>query len=97
MDFEFIDEDDIESVKRGRKSTVPQELIDMISALPAGKACRLTEFAGNPADEGYNSYKASVSAMIRAAGKQAGKLVAISWSPAGVPQVRLRKSSGRRK
>ena len=27
MDFEFIDETDMESVKRGRKTTVPAELV----------------------------------------------------------------------
>lgn len=97
MDYEFIDEGDMESVKRGRKSTVPQELIDLLATLPVGKACVLKDYAGDPTDEGYKSYKATASATIRSAGKQAGVKVTISWSPAGVPQVRLAKSSGKRK
>lgn len=97
MDFEFIDENDMQGVKRGRKSTVPQELIDVLSKLPVGKACALREYAGDPTDEGYKSYKATISAMIRSAAKQAGVKTSITWSPAGVPQVRLAKSSGKRK
>lgn len=89
MDFEFIDEGDIESVKRGRKSTVPAELVELLGKVPAGKAVALRELAGNPSDEGYKSYKASTSAMLRQAGKLAGVKVTIAWSPAGVPQVRL--------
>lgn len=97
MEFEFIDEDDIESVKRGRKSAVPQELIDLVKSLPAGKACKLTEFAGDPADEEYKTYKARINSTIHSAGKLAGVKLKINWSPAGVPQVRVAKSSGRRK
>lgn len=92
MDFEFIDENDIESVKRGRKSTVPTELVELLAKVPAGKAVALRDFAGNPSDEDYKSYKASVSAMLRQAGKLAGVKVTIAWSPAGVPQIKLAKS-----
>ena len=92
MDFEFIDENDIESVKRGRKSEVPTELVELLTKCPQGKAIVLRDYAGNPNDEDYKSYKASTSATIRNAGKLAGVKVAIAWSPAGVPQIRLTKS-----
>lgn len=91
MDFEFIDEGDIESVKRGRKSTVPTELVELLAKCPQGKAVVLRDYAGNPSEEGYKSYKASTSAMLRQAGKLAGVKVTIAWSPAGVPQVKLSK------
>ena len=89
MDVEFIDENDIESVKRGRKTTVPQELVDLLKRVPKGKAIALKEYAHDPKAEGYKSYKASTSSTIRNAGKVAGLKVSISWSPAGLPQVRV--------
>lgn len=90
MDFEFIDEDNIQSVKRGRKSQVPQALVDALSKMPTGKAVVIKTLALDPKDEDYKSRKATVSATIRQAGKQAGVEVAIAWSPAGVPQVKVR-------
>lgn len=92
MDFEFISEEDIQSVKRGRKSTVPQELVDLLKKVPAGKAVVLKDFALDPKDESYKTNKASRSATIRQAGKQAGVEVGISWSPAGVPQVKVQQA-----
>ena len=90
MDFEFIDENEIESVKRGRKSTVSPELVEAFRTAPTGKAIRVAMLAGDPTDaEAYLLHKASASAMLRSAGTQAGKKVKISWSPAGVPQVSL--------
>jgi hypothetical protein len=90
MDFEFIDENEIESVKRGRKSTVSPELVEAFRKVPTGKAVKITALAGDPSDaEAYKLHKASASATIRSAGTQAGKKVKISWSSAGVPQVVL--------
>ena len=87
MEFEFIDESDIEAVRRGRKSTVPQELVEAFRAMPKGKAIRVTDLALDPKSEDYKNDKASVSAILRSAGKQAGVEVTISWSPLGIPQV----------
>lgn len=90
MNFEFIDEDDIQSVKRGRKSQVPQALVDALAKMPTGKAVVVRDLALDPKDEDYKTRKATVSATIRQAGKQASVEVAIAWSPAGVPQVKVR-------
>jgi len=92
MDFEYIDEEAVESVKRGRKSEVPAELVELLSKCPQGKAIALREYAGDVKSEEYKSYKATTSATIRNAGKLAGVKVGISWSPAGVPQVKLAKA-----
>lgn len=89
MDFEFIDEGDVEGVKRGRKSTVPTELVEVFSKVPAGKAVKLTEYAGDPMAEDYDAHKARHASTIRNAATLAGKKATISWSPAGVPQVTL--------
>lgn len=88
MDFEFIDEGDMESVRRGRKSTVPQELVDALRTMPKGKVLAIKAFALDPSDTDYKNNKASVSATIRSAGTQAGVKVSISWSPKGLPQVK---------
>ena len=88
MDFEFIDEGDMESVRRGRKSTVPQELVDALRKFPKGKVLVIKAYALDPTDADYKNAKASVSATIRSAGAQAGVKVSISWSPKGLPQVK---------
>ena len=89
MDFEFIDESAIEAVSRGRKSNVPTELVEALRKLPKGKAIAIKAFACDPASADYKNEKASVSATVRSAGKQAGVKVSIGWSPAGVPQVKV--------
>lgn len=89
MDFEFISEDEIQGVKRGRKSTVPAELVELIRKVPKGQAVVLKDHALNPASETYGKDKASKSAMIRTAGKQAGLKVSTVWTPSGLPQVRI--------
>lgn len=88
MDFEFIDETDVQSVKRGRKTTVPSELVEMLTKLPKGKVALLRQYALDPTAEDYKTQKASKSAMLRKAGELAGFDVSIVWSPQGVPQVK---------
>lgn len=88
MDFEFIDEADIQSVKRGRKTNVPSELVELLTKLPKGQGVILKQFALDPIAEDYKTKKASKSAMLRKAGELAGLEVSIVWSPQGVPQVR---------
>lgn len=89
VDFEFIDESAIEAVSRGRKSNVPTELVEALRTLPKGKAIAIKALACDPASDDYKNEKASVSATVRSAGKQAGVKVSIGWSPAGVPQVKV--------
>lgn len=90
MDFEFIDESEIESVKRGRKTTVPAELVDMVKTCPKGKAILMRKYAQDIADaDEYKKNKARISAMFRKAGELAGVKVSTTWSPAGVPQLKV--------
>ena len=91
MDFEFIDEGDIEGVKRGRKSTVPAELVEALRTAPKGKALVLRQYAGDVTAADYPQHKARHGATIRSAGKSAGVKVSVVWSPAGVPQVTVAK------
>lgn len=97
MDFEFIDETDIESVKRGRKSSADPNLVEALRKLPEGKAVVVKDLALDPKDPDYKSHKQTVSAQIRSAGKQAGLEVSISFTPAGVPQVKRRKKARAKK
>lgn len=90
MNFEFIDESDIEAVSRGRKSNASPELVKALATCPKGKAIRLSEFAGDISDqEAYKTHKQNASATLRSAGKLAGVKVSIQWSPTGVPQVKV--------
>lgn len=92
MDYEFIDEGDIEATKRGRKSSASPKLIQALRDLPVGKAVVVKDLALDPTDPDYKSHKQTVSAQIRSAGTQAGVEVAIAFSPQGVPQVKRRKA-----
>lgn len=87
MDFEFIDEADIQAVKRGRKTTAPRELVEALTKLPKGKVLLVTQFALDPKAEDYKTKKATKTATLRKAGQLAGVEVSVVWSPAGVPQV----------
>lgn len=89
MDFEFIDENEIEAVRRGRKSTAPAELVEAFAKLPKGKAIKIREFQQDTTDPEYKTNKQTVSATIRTAGKLAGVTVSIQWTPDGIPQVKL--------
>lgn len=97
MKFEYINEDEVEVVKRGRKSQVPQELVEALRAMPKGKVIKLTELAGDPTSEDYKNYKATTASTIRQAGKLAGLEVSTNWSPTGVPQVRVVVPSSRKR
>jgi hypothetical protein len=91
MDFEFIDENEIEGVKRGRKTTVPTELVDLFKTMPKGKAVRLPSYKGDVSDPvEYKAYKGAISGTIRKAGELAGVKVSITWSLDGIPQVKVR-------
>ena len=89
MDFEFIDENEIEAVRRGRKSTAPAELVEAFGKMPKGKAVKLTGLRQDPTDPEYKTNKQTASAVIRTAGKLAGVAVSIQWSPDGVPRVKV--------
>jgi len=92
FEFEEINESEAEFNRRGRKSNAPAELVKALANLKVGKALRLTSFTVKPSDKHAKKDIARISAMIRSAGKLAGKRVRISWSPSGVPQVMLAPS-----
>lgn len=87
MEFEFIDENDIEAVRRGRKSNVSAELVEALRTMPKGKAVKVKGLSVDPKSEDFKNDKATASATIRTAGRLAGVKVSISWSPEGIPQV----------
>jgi len=91
MDFEFINESDMEFVPRGRKTTVPPELVAALGKLTVGKACRVTGLKVNPKALTFKTDKARVGAVIRQGANQAKVKVSISWAQDGTPQVVKRK------
>lgn len=86
--FEIIDESAVVAVKRGRKSTAPQELVDALRTLASGKVISIRDMGCDPKSPDYTAHKTNVSATIRSAGRQAGVKVGIEWHPSGYPQVR---------
>lgn len=92
MKYEYIEEAEVEVVKRGRKSTVSPEVVEAIKNIPTGKVVKFTDLALDPTDADYKNAKASVSAMLRQAGAQAGKKVSVRFTPTGIPQVSATKA-----
>jgi len=91
MEFEFIDEGDMEFIPRGRKSNVPPELVAMLLKFPKGKACRVVALKLDPKAKTFKTDKARVGATIRSAGKQASVKVRIAWASDGTPMIVLAK------
>jgi hypothetical protein len=92
MNFEFIDESEIESVKRGRKSFVMPELVNFLIKAKVGQTVKVTTFAIESAIvdplERKNA-KAKASAILRTQAKNAGwKKVGIIWDVNAVPFVK---------
>jgi putative alpha-1,2-mannosidase len=88
MNFEFIDENDIESVKRGRKAQVDGEMVAFFAKAKVGQSIKVavlalsTEMTKAEADK----EKAKHNAKIRSHAKAAGwAKVAIKWDIKGFP------------
>lgn len=82
---EFISIEEVTVSPRGRKKVIDQELANILSNIPAGKAVRLTATFGEvPADS-----RPKVSQIIRKHWLHVHKNndCRINYSPEGVPQV----------
>jgi hypothetical protein len=89
--YEIIDETEIVSVKRGRKSSVDPALIEMMKKLEIGKVIRLNTYSVGTIveEEDKKKAKASTSAKIRQTAKASGwKNVSIIWEVTGTPVVK---------
>lgn len=87
-EFEFIDANSIEFVKRGRKSNVSPKLVDALSQLTKGKALAIPSMKLDPNASNYSNEKARISSQIRTACRMANlEGFRILWAPNGVPQV----------
>lgn len=90
-DFEEIPEDQVESVRRGRKSNVDPGLVQALKGLKKGKAIRIPSQSLDPSAPSYRTDKARVSAQLRTAMRMAGHAdFSIIFSPEGTPQIRLK-------
>ena len=89
MEFEFINEEEIESVKRGRKAIVIPELVAFLSKAKVGQTVRVSMFALDKdivSAEDKKTAKAKYSATLRAQAKASGwAKVAIIWDVNNVP------------
>ena len=89
MDFEFIEESEIESVKRGRKAIVIPELVQFLAKAKVGQIVKVSMFAldnETVAIEDRKNAKASASATLRSQAKSSGwSKVGIIWDTNNVP------------
>lgn len=89
MDFEFINEEEIESVKRGRKAHVVPELVAFLSKAKVGQTVRVSMFALDKeivTAEDKKNAKAKNSAILRSQAKASGWVkVGIIWDINNVP------------
>lgn len=88
-EFEIVNESDLNFAKRGRKSTVDPKLAQAISKLTAGKVLTVPSHKVDLKGKDAKTRKATVSAMLRAAGKSVGVKVGIAFTLDGIPTVRL--------
>ena len=87
-DDEYIEISAVEFVKRGRKPSLDEQLVQKLRNLPAGKALVLQSLKQDPALSTYANDKARIGSAIRTACKAAGlSAFSIKWTPQGVPQV----------
>ena len=89
MEFEFIEESEIESVKRGRKAIVVPELVAFLTKAKVGQTVKVPTFALDSSlatAEEKKTAKAKNSATLRVQAKNAGwKKVAIIWDVNNTP------------
>ena len=89
MEFEFIEESEIESVKRGRKAVVIPELVQFLAKAKVGQIVRVSMFALDSeivTAEDKKNAKAKNSATLRAQAKASGwAKCAITWDVNNVP------------
>ena len=89
MKFEFIEESEIESVKRGRKAVVIPELVQFLAKAKVGQIVRVSMFALDSeivTAEDKKNAKAKNSATLRAQAKASGwAKCAITWDVNNVP------------
>ena len=89
MDFEFIEESEIESVKRGRKAIVIPELVEFLAKAKVGQIVKVAMFALDNETvkiEDRKNAKATASATLRSQAKASGwAKVSIIWDTNNVP------------
>lgn len=87
MGFEFINEDEIQSVKRGRKATVIPEMVAFFQKAKVGQNVKIARFALEATiREEIVKEKAKKNATIKAQAKLAGwKNVSVKWDVTGIP------------
>lgn len=92
MDFEFINEEEIESVKRGRKAIVIPEMVQFMAKAKVGQIVKLANLAlveDFATAEDKKNAKATNSAIIRSQAKIAGWVkVRITWDIKNVPYAK---------
>jgi len=90
-EFEIVDSNSIQYVRRGRKAKADPVLIEKLRALPVGKAMVIRSLQVDPKSPKFANDKARIASQIRTACKAAempSGTFQILWTPDGIPQVR---------
>lgn len=91
MGFEFIDENEIESVKRGRKAILIPEMIAFFQKAKVGQTVRVPTMTidQNKTEAEKKKEKAKFSSTMKNQAKQAGwQKTMVTWDVYGVPNVK---------
>lgn len=86
-EFEYVDADSIQYVKRGRKPSLDANIVKMIQGIPVGKGLVIHKLKQDPKSSTYATDKSRIASQIRTAAAAAGAKVRILWHPDGTPQV----------
>jgi hypothetical protein len=85
-DFEFIDESEVESTRRGRKpNPAAIALSQGFANMAKGQTVRIARLTATTEGDRIKNGN-----LIRSGATLAGRKVGIRWSPAGVPQVTIK-------
>jgi len=94
LNFEIIDESEMEFAKRGRKSNVNPEFIEQMKKLQIGKMYAIREFQiiGETDKEKVKAKKSAIAMKLRSALRQANRQeFQIKWTTDLIPCVKINK------
>jgi hypothetical protein len=107
MQFEFINENEMEFAKRGRKSNLDEKFVNSVKEMikkndsVAKKQFVIISSLAIPSDltdiKEIKNYKAKVAAMLRTLAKNLGYGSEIRWHKETVPAIRFTSVKGKTK
>lgn len=92
FEYEFINDDEMEFAKRGRKAKINAQLLSILEKAPKGKFFKVSQLAIDPKSEKASVKKAAISQELRKHLKMAKWTeFQIKWTTDFVPCVKIIK------